>query len=176
MNLREWILEEHSRRQSLKIAGWIGKDRKRFAQLINIFLHDEYRVVQRSAWIISYVAEKNPELIKDNIHALVGRLFDEDIHVAVKRNVVRVLQFIPVPKNLHAKVINLCFGYLADPNESIAVRCFSMTVLANFVMQYPEIKSEFEAVLSSRFKDTKGGLKARAKQVLKEINGAELRN
>lgn len=169
MNLKEAILEEHSRRQSLKIARWIGNDKKRFSLLLDLFLHDEYRVVQRSAWIISYVAEKHPKLIEENIHALVNRLYDKDIHVAVKRNVIRVLQFIPVPKNLHAKVINLCFKYLSDPGETVAVRCFSMTVLLNMAKQYPEIKYELEAVIKSHLKDATGGLKVRARNILKDL-------
>jgi hypothetical protein len=169
MNLREEILKEHSRRQCLKIAGWIGNDKKRFAKLVDIFLHDEYRVVQRSALIVSYVADKHPGLIARNIHLLVNRLYDKEIHIAVKRNVIRVLQFIPVPQDLEAKVMNLCFGYLSDPNEAIAVRVFSMSVLANLAKQYPDIKNELEAVIKSQFKESSGGLKVRARNVLKEL-------
>jgi len=169
LNLREEILLEHSRKQSLKIAGWIGDDKLRFSRLLDIFLNDEYRVVQRSAMVLGYVADKHPVLIEQNIHTIVNRLNDENIHIAVKRSVIRLLQFIPIPKDLHAKVMNLCFNYLSDPNETVAVRCFSMTVLVNFIKQYPEIKNELEAVLKTRFKDVKGGLKVRARDVLKEL-------
>lgn len=169
MNLREEILAEHSRKQSLKIAGWIGSDIKRFSLLLDLFLHDEYRVVQRSAWVVSYVGEKYPVLIEQNIKSIVNRLYDDNIHVAVKRNVIRLLQFVKIPKNLHAKVINLCMNYLSDPNETVAVRCFSMTVLYNFVKIYPEIGNELEAVIKTMMKDTKGGLKVRARDILKQL-------
>jgi len=167
MNIREEILAEYSRKHVTKIAGWIGNDKKRFSQLLDVFLHDEYRVVQRSAHILSFVADKYPELIEQNIHSIVNRLFDDNIHVAVKRNVVRILQFIKIPEKLHAKVINICMDYLSNPEETVAIRCFSMTVLANFTKQYPEIKYELEAVINSRLKNVSGGLKVRARDVLK---------
>lgn len=169
MNIREEILAEHSRKQGLKIAGWIGNDKKRFSRFLDLFLHDEYRVVQRSAQVLGFIADEHPELIEQNIHKIVNRLFDDNIHVAVKRNVVRILQFVHIPEDLHAKVMNTCMDYLADPNETVAVRVFSMTVLTNMTKQYPEIKTELSAVIQTRLKDVKGGLKVRARDVLKQL-------
>lgn len=165
-------MKENSRAQAVKISEWIGNDKKKFKSFLDIFLHGEYRVAQLSAHTLSFVAEKYPRLVEQNIRPIVKRLYNDNIHTAVKRNVVRILQFLKIPKSIHAEVINLCMAYLADPNETIAVRCFSMNVLASFLKQYPEIKSEFKAVLSSRFNDTKGGLKVRVREVLKEIEAA----
>ncbi|MBM2840584.1 MAG: hypothetical protein HW412_1112 [Bacteroidetes bacterium] len=47
------ILREHSKRQAVRIATWVGRDKKRFRQLIKLFLEGEYRVTQRSAWIVN---------------------------------------------------------------------------------------------------------------------------
>jgi len=169
MDLRGALLEEHSRKQAIKIASWIGNDKKKFSRLIDLFLHDDYRVVQRSAWVLSYVAEKHPRLIEENIHSLVNRLYDKDIHIAVKRNVIRVLQFIPVPLDLQAKVMNLCIEFTSNPIETVAVRCFSMTVLCNLAKQYPDIKHEVEMIVSSNLKESTAGFKARAKKVLNQL-------
>jgi len=136
---------------------------------MHIFLNDDYIIVQRAAQVLGYLADKHPLLIEQNISQVFGRLFDDNIHVAVKRNIVRLLQFIRIPEKLHAKVLNVCMEYLADPKETVAVRCFSMTVLANMSKQYPEIKNELTAVLKSRFKDMSGGLKVRARDTLKML-------
>jgi len=149
------------------IAVWVGESEKRFKELLELFLYDSYRVSQRSAWVVSFVAEKHPKLIQNNIQALVNRLFDEGLPVAVKRNVIRVLQFIHVPKNLQAKVMNLCFDFLSDPKETIAVRVFSMTVLANLAKVYPEIKNEIIQVIEAGSKNSSAGYKARQRKVLK---------
>ena len=50
MNLREEILKEHSKTQCNKIVNWIGNSQKRFNELFELFLNDEYRVTQRAAW------------------------------------------------------------------------------------------------------------------------------
>lgn len=64
MNLQEEVLKEHSKKQTVRLAKWVGKDKKRFTNLVNLFLHDEYRAVQRSAWIVKYVADDHPDWLK----------------------------------------------------------------------------------------------------------------
>lgn len=167
MELLPEILREHSREQALKIARWIGNNPKRFEQLMLLFLQGEYRVVQRSAWIISMVAENHPALIAPHLHQMVKRLKDEGIPVAVKRNVIRVLQFIPIPEDLHGEVMNICFEFLSDPQETIAVRCFSITVLDNLAKAYPEIKQEILLIVSDQLQHSpSAGFKSRARRVL----------
>ena len=55
MNIREEILREHSKAQSLRKAHYIGEDKQRFEELMYLFLNDEYRVCQRAAWVVSIV-------------------------------------------------------------------------------------------------------------------------
>jgi hypothetical protein len=175
MELREEILAENSRKQGLKVAGWIGNDKKRFSRFLDIFLYDDYRTTQLAAHILSFIADKHPELIEDNFRPIFNRMFDEGVHTAVKRNVLRILQFVNIPEDLHAKVVNVCMDYMADPNETVAVRCFSMTILSRLTEQYPDLKSELSAVIKTRMKDVSGGLKVRAREVLKQLTIPEQR-
>ncbi len=170
MDLRAEILKEHSRVQSEKVAKWVGTDPERFAQLVHLFMTDEYRMVQRAAWIISVVAEKHAKLAVPHLDAMVGRMADAGVPVAVKRNVVRILQKLDVPEHLHGPVMNACFDLLADVNEAIAVRAFSMTVLANLAVQYPEIKPELKAIIEDSLElGASAGFTSRAKKVLKAL-------
>jgi hypothetical protein len=170
MELRAEILKEHSRKQSEKVAKWVGNDPERFAQLIQLFLYDEYRVVQRAAGILSVVADNHCHLAEPHLPALVKRMTDPGIPVAVKRNVVRILQFIEVPEPLHGDVMNVCFELLADPQETIAVRAFSMTVLANLAVHYPDIKQELRAVIEDALEqDPSPGFKNRAGKTLARL-------
>ena len=170
MNLREAILKEHSKEQAMKIADWVGNNEKYFALLMHLFLKDEYRVVQRSAWIVSMVADLHPNLLLPYLNAMVKRMEEQNLPVAVKRNVVGILQNIPIPKKLQGAVMDICFHFLADPKEGIAVRCFSMTVLANLSKDHPEIKNELNTVVKSALeRKPSAGFRARAKKVLKEI-------
>ncbi|WP_295124084.1 hypothetical protein [uncultured Chitinophaga sp.] len=170
MDLRNAILEEHSREQTLKIAAWIGKDKKRFAALLQLFLHDEYRVVQRAAWTLRHVAEHHPPIITPHLDEIVERLGHDGIPVAVKRNVMAVLQQIQIPEKLHGEVMNYCFDFLQDPQETIAVKAFCMTILGNLAQSYPEIKNEIVLVIEDLLEQgASAGIRSRAKKTLKAL-------
>ncbi len=167
MNLREQLLLEHSKTNSELITKWIGKNKARFGGLMQLFLHDEYRVVQRAAWVLSMVAEEHMDIVQQHLAAMVHRMAEPGVHVAVKRNVVRVLQWIDIPEELQGEVMNVCFDLLADPKETVAVRCFSMTVLGNLAQHYPEIKPELRIIIEDQLEQQPtAGFKARARKVL----------
>ena len=70
MNLRNEILKEHSKAQCKKIETWIGNNQHRFDELFYLFLNDQYRVVQRAAWPLSYCVIHHPQLIKKHFAKL----------------------------------------------------------------------------------------------------------
>jgi hypothetical protein len=167
MEIRTEILKENSKTQAEKIACWIGDDPGRMRQLMQLFLNDEYRVVQRAAWIMSIVAGKHLELVTPYLPEMVVSLHATGKPVAVKRNVVRILQHLEIPEELHGDVMNRCFDFLADPKETVAVRCFSMTILGNLAKYYPEIKTELRAIIEDQLEQgCTAGFRARAKMVL----------
>src|ERR1043166_3202174 len=100
MELRDMILESHSKSQTNKIINWVGQDQRRFDELVTLFLNDEYRVTQRAAWPLSYIAIAHPDLIKKHLKKLVENLRKPNLHNAIKRNTTRLLQHIPIPKTL----------------------------------------------------------------------------
>ncbi|QJB37578.1 hypothetical protein HF324_06825 [Chitinophaga oryzae] len=170
MELRKEILAASYKEQILSVVGWIGSDPKRFARLMQLFLEDEYRVVQRSAWIISLVAEKHPELMTPHLPEMVARMETGGLPSAVKRNVLRVLQDMTLPPDLHGPVMNACFQYLEDPREMIAIKAFAMTILSNLAVAYPDIKNEIRILLEDLLEhDPSPGIRSRAQKVMKSI-------
>ncbi|WP_147243607.1 hypothetical protein [Chitinophaga flava] len=170
MDLRKKILTAHNKEHSLYIAGWIGQDAQRFAQLMKLFLEDEYRVVQRSAWIISIVADQHPSLLEPHLRDMVSRMDMPGLPSAVKRNVLRVMQDMNLPPELHGEVMNACFHYIEDPKEMIAIKAFSMTVLANLAKAYPDIKNEIRVVLEDLLEhDPSPGIRSRARKVMSSL-------
>lgn len=170
MTLREMILNGNKKDNATAVCDWVGDDARRFAQLVGLFLHDEYRVVQKAAWIISLVSERQPQLIDAHLEAIVQRMQEPGLPVAVRRNAVRIMQFIDLPESLHGPVMNACFDFVADPREAIAVRAFSMTILANLAKAYPEIGQELAVLLEEALEqESSPGLRNRAQKVLKAI-------
>ncbi|MEO8514147.1 MAG: hypothetical protein ABI543_11335 [Ignavibacteria bacterium] len=169
MDLREEALKEHSKKQTLKMTAWIGNNEDRFRQYLYLFLHDEYRVVQRISWVLCEAAEHYPKLVEENMGVIIKRLGDKDIHTAVKRNVIRVLQFLNIPKKYHAKVFNLCVNYLSDPNEAIAVRVFSISVATRIAAVYPELANEVIEYINVSLKNSTAGLRSRSRKELSKL-------
>jgi hypothetical protein len=170
MNLRNAILKEHSKKQCALIVKWVGHDQKRFDELFDLFLNDEYRVVQRAGWPVSYCIEKHPDLIKSHYPKLLKNLEKKGIHDAVKRNTVRLLQYVDIPEKFHGQVMDICFKYINSPTEPVAVKAFSITVLQNLAKQYPEIINELKLVIRERWDYETIAFKTRAKKLLKEFD------
>ena len=169
MNLIVEILKEHSKNQKDKIVTYVGNDPKRFAQLVEVFLSGPYRVTQRAAWPLSYCIEKHPELLHPHwkkILAFVGR---PGIHDSVKRNTMRMLQFVHIPKAHQGTVANLCFAFLADVKEPVAIRVFAMTVLANLAREVPELKNELIPLIEDQLPYASAGFLSRSGKVLKQL-------
>jgi hypothetical protein len=162
-NLREEILKEHSKAQCTNIVNWVGASQQRFDELFNLFLNDEYRVVQRAAWPVSYAVIAHPEFIKKHWSSLIKNLQKPNLHNAVKRNSIRLLQDIAIPKKYQGQIMDICFKYVESPTEAVAVKAFSLTVLSNLAKQYPEILPELKLLIEDQLPHQTAAFRSRAK-------------
>jgi hypothetical protein len=167
MDLRRTILAEHSKANCNKIVKWVGHSQERFNELFNLFLHSEYRVNQRAAWPLSYCVIAHPNLISPHLAKLVKNLHKPGIHDSIKRNTVRLLQHIDIPKKFHGEVMNTCLHYISTPNEPVAVKAFSLSILQNLSQQYPEIKHEVKLIIEERWPYETAAFRSRAKKFMK---------
>ncbi|MFN5550838.1 MAG: hypothetical protein ACK5BJ_16935 [Bacteroidota bacterium] len=170
MRLIEMLLREHSKAQRDRIITYIGRNPKRFADLIQVFQDGPYRVTQRAAWPLSYCAALHPKLVQPHLGKLLTFAKKPGVHDAVKRNVVRLLQFIAIPKKHHAKTIDLCFGFLKNPKEPVAVRVFAMTVLANLAKQHPSLANEIIPMIETQLPYATAAFRNRGAKMLKELS------
>ena len=169
MNLVETIEKEHSSRQRNKIVKYVGNNPKRFEDLVTVFLNGSYRVTQRSAWPLSYCIQHHPELIQPHLKKILQFAKKPDVHDSVKRNTVRLLQFIEVPKNLQGLVAGLCFTFLLDTKEPVAIRVFAMTVLVNLSKTLPELKNELIPIIEDHMPYGSPAFVSRGRKALKEM-------
>lgn len=166
MNIRETLLAEHSKRQTMAIVAWIDGDPARFRELMNNFLCDTYRVSQRAAWAVNYCAQHHPGLVKPYFGKLIEQLERDDAHVAVRRNVARLLQFVVIPPRYGGRVFEACYNLLADPTEPVAVRVFSMTVAAKVAKGSPELLDELRLIATKYPQVATAGFRSRARRIL----------
>jgi hypothetical protein len=166
MQLRDEILKEHSKTQCDLIVNWVGNSQERFNELFNLFINDEYRVTQRAGWPLSYSVIKHPELIKKHFGKLLSNLNKPGIHNAIKRNTIRLLQTVTIPKKYQGDVMDICFQYVASPTEPVAIKAFSLTVLGKLAKDYPEIMPEIKLLIEDQFPHQTAAFKSRAKKLL----------
>lgn len=169
MDIRQALLKEHSKQQTMSIVRYVGNDPQRFRELMTLFLGEEYRVTQRSAWALSYVINKYPSLIAPYLAQTIDLLGRPKAPPAVARNILRFLQHMDVPEELQGRLMDRCFSLVVAPGTPIAIKAFSLTVLHNLSRQYPEIAPELEAVIRDRWDYETPAFHSRAKVILKSL-------
>jgi radical SAM superfamily enzyme YgiQ (UPF0313 family) len=169
LNIKDTLLIGHSKAQCTKIVKYIGNNQNRFDELFTLFISNEYRVVQRAAWPISYCVIAQPNLITKHWKTIIQNLNKPNTHDAVKRNTLRFLQDVEIPEKYHGQLMDYCFTYVNTPTEPIAVKCFGLSVLHNLAKIYPDINSELKTTIENILPYASAGVKSRAMKILKEI-------
>jgi len=172
MDIRGALRAEHSKRQTMAIVTYIGNDPERFAELMEIFLGDEYRPTQRASWAVNWCAEKQPQLVRPYLKRLVGQLERDDVHDAVRRNVARLLQFVEIPKRLEGRIYDNCVRLADDPLQPVAVRVFAISTAARIACGRPELLNELRLIAAQHIPHTSIAFRKRAERVL----GANAKN
>ena len=166
MDVRQELMAIHSKRQAMAIVEFIGDDAQRFAELMKLFFAGEYRLTQRAAWPMNYCAERRPELIHPYLPKLLDCLERDDVHDAVKRNVVRLLQYIEIPRRLMGKVYAICVDLVNDAYEPVAARAFALTVAARIAKSEPDLMKELRLIVRKHLPHTTAAFQKRAREIL----------
>lgn len=170
MIIQEQLLVEHSKANSNRIRDYIGNNPKRFRILIDLFKGDEYRISQRAAMVISACYDKNPSLFEPFKEELIKNILEKEPHIAVKRNTIRILQFMEIPDQFKAKMFDYSLERLYSEDEPIAVKAFAMQVAYNLCASFPELKKELEEAIHLNMENADSpGIRARGRTILKKL-------
>ena len=168
MDLARTIGSEHSKSQCLKVADFVGNNPTRFKALIEVFFGGPYRLTQRAAWPMSICVERNPGLIIPHLNKLLSFATLPGAHDAVKRNTMRLLQFVEIPKRFHGKALDLAFAFLMNRKEAVAIRVFSMTVISNLTTDQPDLRRELCILLEDEMPFGTAAFRSRASKILRD--------
>jgi hypothetical protein len=169
MDIREALIQEHSKAQMLKIVAYIGNDKKKFAELMTLMLTAEYRVAQRAAYPVSYCVKTHPALISPWFGKMIKKMGDKTAHDAIRRNALRILEDIDIPEKYCGELFEISNHYLHDIKEPIAVRAFSISVMYNIAQKYPDLKNEVKHNAESLLHCGIPALESRSRNILKQI-------
>lgn len=169
MQLKEKILSEHTKVNCDEIVKWIGGNQSRFDELMALFLGNDKIITQRSGWPLSYAAIANPSFINKHLGKLLMNLHKKNLHDAVKRNTIRLLEEIKIPEKYQGEVMNICFDFIISPTEKPAIKAFSLGVLENLSKEYPEINAELKTIIEDRWDYETAAFKSRARKILTRL-------
>lgn len=168
MALKDELLKEHSKQHTVYLAKKIGPDQEAFDELMELFLGDHDRITQRAAWVVSHCYDDYPWLIEKHLKSMIENL-QKPVHVAVRRNTVRVLQFVQIPEELMGLTTDICFHYLTSGKEPVAIKAHSLTILYNIVKKFPELKEELKLAIEDQMPFGSAGFISRGNKILRAL-------
>ena len=168
MDFRKELLKEHSLSNTNNIAGYIGLDKTRFNQFLKLFDDKDVIVIQRASWVLSKIYDQYPALFKDQIVHLITLLKRPNSHVALRRNVLRILKEEQIPELFQADMWDYCFEIMKSKKETVACRAHAIGILTNMCIEFPDLWNECIPYLLLLEKDDSAGLRSCSRNALKQ--------
>ena len=137
--------------------------------IIFSFLKDNnQQLVQYSIWPISYAAVYQPSLIKNKWKLIMEYIQNNQLHDAVRRCLMFVLENTPIPVKWHGQVIHFSFNFINNPTEKVAVKAYGLTIIDNLIVLYPELLTELISTIEMNMEHAQPAFLSRAKKLLKK--------
>jgi hypothetical protein len=168
MNYSELLEQEHSKALTNRIAKDIGDGPKKFKQVIDIIYNAKAPLPQRASWLLAVVSRKNPELIKQYVPQFINSLESFKID-GIKRNILSALCTQEIPKRSRGKMVDICFGFILSPSETVAVKVLSLEILSKFIIEYPELKNELKLAIEDQLPKTTIAFQSKGNKILKML-------
>lgn len=172
MDIKDAILEDHSKAQSEIIAIYIGDKPDRFAELMDLVFCDDKTAAARAAWTMGHCCVDRPDLAGPWIPKLVDKLAEPRLSDGIKRNTLRILQTVDLPSKQLGPIFNLCYEFMNNPDEPAAVRIYAVTILGRICETEPDLADEVALLIKQHLPHASSGFKGRAWKILKRLGSA----
>ncbi len=167
MNIKEELFADHSKQQAINVAKYACESEDNMQQLIDCLLSTDTIIAQRAAWSIGWSAKLDINSILPFLHLVIPLIERKDVHDAVIRNTMLVLESIDIPEVYHGIVMNGCFNFIENPATAPAIKAYSMTTVYNLSKHYPEILQELKTIIENNWDNETPAFKSRGKKILK---------
>jgi hypothetical protein len=167
--LTEMILAGNTRFNVELVTAHIGADEELFKELVYLMHNGISPLPQRAAWIMTAVTDKYPWLIQPYLNEFVKHLPSYS-HPGITRSVLRQFCEVEFPEKIAGKIYELCYNFLIDAKQPIAVRVYAMQILFNISEKEPDLKNELKMVLENQLDDVaSAGFASRAGKLLMKL-------
>ena len=163
------LLIENSKKHITALAKSIAYNESEIEKIVGLTLQDKQTISARASWVISELCKSNNEHIFKQLPVIIRALPTISID-GIKRNLLCGMQCLTIDEENIGSLIDICFKFILTPSETVAVKVYSMQIIANTVNKYPEIKNELIAVIEEEMTKNSVAFYARAKKILKVLH------
>jgi hypothetical protein len=148
MDFKREITKDQSVINAKRLANYIIANKYELKNVTKTIFDDDTNISMRSAWILSHVSMKSPEIIVPLIPQFLNYIRKKDAHPGTVRCILSCIQRINIPGKYCSEIFDYCMDATKNAGMPNAVRAFSITILGNICKNYPELKPEVEMVLN----------------------------
>ena len=160
---------------SMKEADWIAASALEnpaiVTKLFEYSLSSDKRLSFRASWTLTKVCDRFPELIYPYLEKIVEVLGKID-NESTLRSFLRIISFIDlgaVKSRDQGMLADFCFSTLNSGFSAIAVKAYSMEILFNLTLIYPELANELATSILILMEDGSAGLTSRGRMILRKL-------
>jgi len=164
-----------NRMMSMKEAEWVAtsaiENPAIFKKLYEYSFSSDKKLAFRASWTLSKVCDKFPDLIYPYLPDIINRLGEID-NESTQRSFLRIISlsdFARISVKHHGILAEHCFAALKSGFSAIAIKAYSMEILYNLVVIYPELLNELTSTINLLEGEGSAGVIARGTMILKKL-------
>jgi 8-oxo-dGTP diphosphatase len=161
----------------LKEIDWISRSALEnpalFMKIFDMSHSSDRKLAFHASWILTKICDLHPEIIDPYLPELVDLLESTDNESAL-RSFLRIISLRDLNKldsNKHGILTDFCFSKLRSGFSAIAIKVYSMEILYNLTLIYPELVTEFSATLIIVLEEKSGAIISRGKAIKRKLEG-----
>jgi hypothetical protein len=167
----ESVLSDSSRSLADYATSMVGNDSALFRQVFDLAMAQKPKTSMRAARVVDLGCERNPELIRPYLRTVAGalpKLHDD----SVKRIFLHILMRHPwvEDERIMGRLVDTLFRWLADQNQAIAIKAYSMAILEKLTILIPDLKNELILVLEESIPNwTSMALQVQGRKMMRKL-------
>lgn len=137
--------------------------------LWEIILSNKHPEAWRSAWTFFHIAHNDTHLTRPYIQPIVDHI-QQFKHDGQKRELLKILLSFKATELPMGQLLEVCYNFLLNEKESLAVRVHSMEMIYQISEVEPDLKPELKLVLEAlTTPDASPAITSRAGKILKNL-------
>lgn len=160
-------LFDSSRNLADMLMNDIGADPEKFSQMFALAMRDTYPLSMRAARVMQLCTEKYPSLLLPHVDTVIQALPLLKVE-GVRRSYLRMLNDVvkQIDEEQIGLVTDMCFRWIKDMKQAIAVRVYSLDMLVQVIGLFPDLRFELIEILETLEKTEDGAMLGRCRLIL----------